>query len=140
MRQERREVWVKRIEQWKESRLTAKEFAAQAGVKLNTLQSWKWRLAADARRSLAIGAQRPGAPADFVEVLHPGVAARAGVATQEVAEPFELLFGNGLRLRVVMIFPPVPLLTQVDRGESRVPVTRKARSYAARASRSPASV
>jgi len=40
MRQERREVWVKRIEQWKESRLTAKEFAVQAGVNLNTLQSW----------------------------------------------------------------------------------------------------
>ena len=39
--------------QWKESGLTTKEFAAQAGVDLNTLQSWKWRLTADARRSMA---------------------------------------------------------------------------------------
>jgi hypothetical protein len=119
MRQERREVWVKRIEQWKDSRLTAKEFAAQAGVNLNTLQSWKWRLAADARRSLAIGAQRPGAPADFVEVLHPGVAARAGVATQEVAEPFELLFGNGLRLRVPVTFDAATLHRLLTTLESR---------------------
>ena len=109
MRQERREAWVKRIEQLKESGLTAKEFAAQAGVNLNTLQSWKWRLAVDARRSLASGSRPPGAPADFVEVLHPGVAARARVATQEVAEPLELVFGNGLRLRVPVRFDAATL-------------------------------
>ncbi len=62
MRQERREVWIKLIEQWKESRLTAKEFG-QAGVNLNTLQSWKWRLTADARRSADSGVRPPGAPA-----------------------------------------------------------------------------
>src|SRR5713101_624861 len=119
MRQERREVWVKRIEQWKESRLTAKEFAAQAGVNLNTLQSWKWRLAANARRSLVSGARPSGAPADFVEVVHPGVAVPARMATQEVAEPFELLFGNGLRLRVPERFDAATLHRLLATLESR---------------------
>src|SRR5216684_1290309 len=95
MRQERREVWVKRIEQWKESGLTAKEFAAQAGVNLNTLQSWKWRLTADARRSAASGVRPPGAPLDFVEVVHPDVAARALSSTQESTEAFQLCLGMG---------------------------------------------
>jgi len=119
MRQERREVWVKRIEQWKESRLTAKEFAVQAGVNLNTLQSWKWRLTADARRSAASGVRPPGAPAEFVEVLHPSAAERAGVSTQEVAEPFELLLGNGVRLRVPVRFDPATLHRLLTTLESR---------------------
>jgi len=118
MRQERREAWVKRIEQLKASGLTAKEFAAQAGVNLNTLQSWKWRLTADARRSLASGIP-PGTPADFVEVLHPDIAARARVATQEGVESFELLFGNGLRLRVPARFDAASLQRLLATLESR---------------------
>ncbi len=119
MRQERREAWVKRIEQLKESGLTAKEFAAQAGVNLNTLQSWKWRLTADARRGLASGTRPLGTPADFVEVLHPDIAARARVATQEGAESFELLFGNGLRLRVPARFDAASLQRLLATLESR---------------------
>jgi len=119
MRQEQREVWVKRIEQWKESGLTAKEFAAQAGVNLNTLQGWKWRLTVDARRSLANAARPPGVRADFVEVLHPSAAARAGGATQEMTEPFELLLENGVRLRVPVRFDPATLHRLLATLESR---------------------
>src|SRR5262249_27057562 len=45
-----REVWEKRIERWRESGLTAKEFAGEAGVNAGTLTHWKYRLAAERRR------------------------------------------------------------------------------------------
>jgi hypothetical protein len=40
--------WAKRVEQWKDSGLTAKEFAADTGIKASTLTYWKWRLGATA--------------------------------------------------------------------------------------------
>lgn len=40
--------WAKRVDDWKGSGLSAKEFAAQAGLNPSTLTYWKWRLRADA--------------------------------------------------------------------------------------------
>ena len=39
-----RAVWAKRVERWKESGLTAKEFATEIGVNPRTLSHWKWML------------------------------------------------------------------------------------------------
>ena len=39
-----RAVWAKRVERWKESGLTAKEFAIEIGVNPRTLSHWKWML------------------------------------------------------------------------------------------------
>ena len=36
--------WAKRVERWKDSGLTAKEFAAETGLNASTLSYWKWRL------------------------------------------------------------------------------------------------
>ena len=39
-----REVWIERVRQWRESGQTAKEFAAEVGIKHNTLTHWAWSL------------------------------------------------------------------------------------------------
>lgn len=50
--------WAKRVERWKDSGLTAKEFAAETGINSSTLSYWRWKLAAkDA------GRKPPGKPA-----------------------------------------------------------------------------
>ncbi len=48
----RREEWAKRVERWKDSGLTAKEFAAELGIKPRTLVFWKWQLGKDVRAEL----------------------------------------------------------------------------------------
>lgn len=39
-----RPEWVKRVERWQDSGLTAKEFAAELAVSPNSLNFWKWKL------------------------------------------------------------------------------------------------
>ena len=39
-----RAEWVKRVERWQDSGLTAKEFAAELAVSPNSLTFWKWKL------------------------------------------------------------------------------------------------
>ena len=42
-----REEWAKRVERWRDSGLTAAEFAAELGINAHSLSWWKWRLAAE---------------------------------------------------------------------------------------------
>ena len=88
-----RETWAKRVERWMDSGLTAKEFAAEAGLNPSTLSYWKWRLRAKRtakRRPATKSARRAMSPLSFVEVTK-AVAA---------AEPFEIELGSGVRVRV----------------------------------------
>jgi transposase-like protein len=39
-----REKWAKRVERWKDSGLTAKEFARELGLNPRSLVFWKWQL------------------------------------------------------------------------------------------------
>src|SRR5690242_3838643 len=39
-----REIWAKRVERWKDSGLSAKEFAAELDVSPKSLTFWKWKL------------------------------------------------------------------------------------------------
>jgi hypothetical protein len=67
MARESREVWVKRVERWRESGLTAAEFAAEVGINAGSLRHWSWRVDAERRRQAAL--QRPSEDAvTFVEV------------------------------------------------------------------------
>jgi hypothetical protein len=49
MEHETRETWSKRVERWKESGLSSKEFASELGINAHSLLWWKWRLAAEAK-------------------------------------------------------------------------------------------
>jgi len=39
-----RQEWIKRIERWQDSGLTAKEFAAEIDIPPTSLSYWKWKL------------------------------------------------------------------------------------------------
>jgi hypothetical protein len=104
--------WAKRVERWKDSGLTAKEFAAETGLNVSTLSYWKWRLGAEqrgdrqadkprtkksrpARRAPKARSQAP----TFVEVTAP----------TPVAEPLELVMPGELRVRVPVGFDEATL-------------------------------
>lgn len=55
-----REDWAKRIERWKESGLTAAEFAAETGINAHSLSWWQWKLSTDAKT----GASSTAAPSE----------------------------------------------------------------------------
>jgi transposase len=109
MKRENREVWGKRVERWRDSGLTAKEFADEIGVNANTLSYWKWRVGRESGvRDSAAGLprSRPVARAravqvPFVEVSSAPVSA-AALREEECreAEPIEIVAPSGLRVRV----------------------------------------
>ena len=123
MAREGREVWAKRVERWRDSGLTLREFAAEVGVNANTLAGWRWRLgpkvAGNERR-----AER-GAPA-FVEVVAaPAGSTRSGARGRRFAaasggsEPLEVVLRSGYRIRVPAEFDPGALRRVLDALEAR---------------------
>lgn len=77
MAKQSREVWAKRIERWKDSGLTAAEFAAETGVNAHSLSWWKWRLGtkmapgSSGRRSRRAPLAPSVQPLQFVELAAP---------------------------------------------------------------------
>ena len=67
MARESRSVWTARVTRLRKSGLDEAGFAAQEGVKVRTLQNWKWRLEREARGSARPTGRRPRS-ATFVEV------------------------------------------------------------------------
>lgn len=97
MRREPREIWVQRVERWRDSDLTAREFAAELGVNLKTLQAWKYRLAAEARE--AKGEQR--APRKHTEQRTPAALSFVELPVSSAGDArFEL------EIRGVRVFVP----------------------------------
>lgn len=95
MARARREVWAKRVARWRESGLTAKEFASEIGVNANTLANWRWKLAQSEtarhqetasipQRDTAPASNPPAsaAPVQFVELV--GVAPTRGVVEERI--------------------------------------------------------
>jgi transposase len=102
-----REVWEKRVERWRESGLTAKEYAAEVGINANRLSHWGWRLRGEEARPKKGRRGGDGAPArvDWVEVVAPDGAMRSPATEIEVAPArpggwFELVVGRGRVIRV----------------------------------------
>jgi hypothetical protein len=114
MARESREVWVKRVERWRESGLTAQEFAAELGVNAVTLANWKYRLSAEERK-----ATRDAASADveieaptFVEISPTQTRVESGPVS--VATMFEVVLAGGAILRVPAQFDAVALRRLLD--------------------------
>ena len=119
MARETREVWVKRVERWRDSGLTLKEFATEIGVNANTLAGWRWRLGAANGGDARGMSRRPS----FVEIVAPSEdgerSAPPSRALQAAAEPFELILSGGRRVRVPVQFDGSALRRLVDALEGR---------------------
>ena len=95
-----RAEWQKRIERWKDSGLSAEQFAAELGINAGTLRYWKYSFDKAARPPAAPKtASVPAKASDPVEV-------RPVVAPAAV---FELELGSGRRLRIPAQFEATAL-------------------------------
>jgi hypothetical protein len=86
--------WQKRIERWRDSGLTAEQFAAELGINAGTLRFWKYRLGKDSVVVASEPKPRTGKaphPASLVEVHAP---------TMVASSPFLLELGKGRRLQI----------------------------------------
>lgn len=107
-----REDWAKRVERWKDSGLTAKEFAAETGLNASTLSYWKWRLGAEQRGDRPADARRPkkSRPARRAPKVRPKTPTFVEVtAPTPAAEPLELVMPGELRVRVPVGFDEATL-------------------------------
>lgn len=87
-----REEWRKRVARWKDSGLTAEQYATELGIKASTLKYWKYELTKPALEQRYKAARSSRAdPPPLIE-LQPIVTASAAT--------FELEIGNGRRLRI----------------------------------------
>ena len=112
-----RAEWAKRVERWKESGLSAKEFAAETGLKASTLSYWSWKLASSgevagdqAESSSVMGGQkrrRKSAAPRFVEVTAPAITTSPSM--------LELVLSGGVLVRVSAGFDEATL-TRVVRA------------------------
>ena len=115
MARESREVWAKRVERWRDSGLTAKEFAAETGIQPGRLAYWKWRLSPKvAERECP--AALPTATS-FVEVVAPAAMTPAPVS--EPAEPLEIVLRDGILVRVPARFDMAALQRVVSALQGR---------------------
>lgn len=88
-----RAEWQKRIERWKDSGLSAEQFAAELGINAGTLRHWKYALRKTEReRDVATAPGLPVQAADLIEV-------RPTVVASAVYE-LELELGGSRRLRI----------------------------------------
>ncbi len=108
-----RETWSKRVERWKDSGLTAAEYAAEAGINAHSLSWWKWRLGSNgATPKLRPGRRSPqGAeseaitPLTFVELASPGSVSSV---------PIEVILPTGVRVLVPPAFDSLALARVID--------------------------
>lgn len=110
---------MKRVERWQRSGLTAKEYAAQIGVNHQMLTWWKWRL------SPGGGVRKKPMESGLVKVPAAAVAPSVTMTFLEVAreplssEPFEVVLGSGVRVRVPQSFDDCGFERLVDVLERR---------------------
>jgi transposase len=90
-----RNEWKRRVQRWKDSGLTAKEFAAETGINAGTLQFWRYKLKDGDRPPIRgmPGSRSAAILSSLVEVRAPAVA-------PVVDQRFEIELANGRRVRV----------------------------------------
>lgn len=98
-----RNEWRKRVQRWKDSGLTAKEFAAEVGINAGTLQFWRCKLKQDDAPPTRRTRRSPSAAilSSLVEV--------SATAAPVVDQRFEVELANGRRVRLGRDFDPASL-------------------------------
>ena len=110
-----REQWAARVAQWRDSGRSAAEFAAELGVRADTLKWWKWKLDADTRRKSL--ARRPARPVQIIAKDKMAVAPLTFVeltTAPMVREPLEVVLPSTLRVRVPIGFDDATLTRLLD--------------------------
>jgi predicted phosphoribosyltransferase len=101
-----REVWLQRIEAWKQSGLTAKAFAERNGFNLKTFENRKYHLRRQARRQASLVKRDVSMGTGFVELVDSKRLGRAAkvvatpVGAKSVDAPFEVQLRNGVTVRI----------------------------------------
>jgi len=87
------------MERWRDSGLSADQFAAELGINAGTLRYWKYQLDKDARGELPGSKEEASVRAgNFVEMRPPRIAEVAGTAM------FELELSASRKLRIPAAF------------------------------------
>ena len=119
MNRESRATWEKRIERWRDSGLSAKEYAAEVGINVRSLKWWAWRIGAAQksqapktrarrRRSPKIASAVTSPPLTFVEM-----------ATTVATDAIEIVLPSTVRVHVRRGFDDATLRRVLDVLESR---------------------
>lgn len=97
-----REVWAKRVERWKESGLTAKEFATELGISPRSLAWWKWRLRSTPKAAASATSAMTEKPRRRSRKSTAAVTPLTFVEMTSVvaAEPIEVVLTTGVRIRL----------------------------------------
>ena len=111
-----RETWAKRVERWKDSGLSAKEFATEIGVTPKALSWWKWQLGRNTQgpKTSARKPRKPRkaktgvSPMTFIEMTP-----RSGTGALEIVWP------SGVAIRVPADVDPVALARVIEVIEKR---------------------
>jgi len=90
-----RDEWRKRVERWKASGLTAKEFAAEVGINAGTLQFWQHKL-----RAGDPIATRPGRRRASNAILASSLVELRAPAAAALDHRFEVELANGRCVRM----------------------------------------
>ena len=116
-----REEWTKRVARWRDSGLTAREYATEIGVNVHTQQQWGWRLNAEARkgkgatRSKPAASKKSGSRVPVVEVI--GVGATSPSSGPAIS--YEVVLRDGTMIRVPPSFDDATLHRLVSVLEAR---------------------
>lgn len=106
-----REEWSQRVQRWVESGLTAKEFAAETGLKASTLSYWKWRLGSEqrAQSSVPVAAKRETARRPERARESTPTFVELAPAPASCAVPLELVLHDSVTVRVPVGFDETTL-------------------------------
>jgi len=114
-----REEWRTRVERWRDSGLTAAEFAGELGINSRTLVYWKWALGRGEqqhaqRRERGAKGSRSGAVTKSAAASTPVNASLVEIQTSLGDARFELELARGRRLRVPASFDAEVLRRLLD--------------------------
>jgi hypothetical protein len=90
-----REEWRKRIERWRDSGLSAEQFAAELGINAGTLKYWKYRIGKESTGSVAAKPKPRRGDTPLATSL-----VEVHAATMVAPSSFVLEFGQGRRLQI----------------------------------------